>query len=140
MNKEVYNSLFDRYKAFILEKSIYAPRVVKNSSRESAYFPLITFPLKNYYNNAPKTQKNIDRIKRFNFTIDIYARDITINNKKIPAQLVIDELTQLTHIFFDEMLNMNLDSDIPTPNLDTEILRQTIQYSCGMSNRGNIYR
>ena len=140
MDKAIYEVIFQRYKQFMLENSKYSPRVVKYSSRESAYFPFSTCELKNYTDTNTKTQKKVDKSKNFYFTINHYARDIVKNNKTVASQLVIDELTELTHQFFGEMLGMYCTLDRPTPNLDTEILRQTIQYDCQINNRGNIYR
>lgn len=140
MNKGIYEEIFDKYKEYILKNSKYSPRVVKYSSRESAYFPLTTCELKNYTDTYSRTQKNIDRSKNFYFTINHYARDINEKKKTVPAQLIIDELTELTHQFFGDKLTMRCTLDTPTPNLDTEILRQTQQYQCEISNRGNIYR
>lgn len=140
MDKAIYEAIFQRYKQFMLDNSKYSPRVVKFSSKKSAYFPLTTCELKNYTDTNPKTQKKIDKSKNFYFTINHYARDIVKNNKTVASQLIIDELTGLTHQFFGEMLGMDCTLDKPTPNLDTEILRQTTQYDCKINNRGNIYR
>lgn len=139
MNKGIYDVIFERYKQFILDNSKYSPRVVKYSSRESADFPLTTCELKNDIDTNIQTQKKIDKSKKFYFTINHYARDKVINKKTIASQIMINELVDLTNTFFGDMLNMRCTLDTPTPNLDTEILRQTQQYQCEIDNRGNIY-
>lgn len=139
MNKGIYDAIFNKYKTFILENSIYAPRVVKNNSRASSYFPLTTCELKDNPDINIQTQKKIDKSKMFYFTINHYARDIVKGKETIASQVIIDELDNLTNTFFGDMLNMKCTLDQPTPNLDTEILRQTQNYQCEIDNRGNIY-
>lgn len=137
MNK--YNIIFDRYKEYVENNSIYKPRTVKTNTNTSAYFPIINCYL---FDNPilDKTTKNIEKFEKFYFTIDIYAKDIIQGNKKIPAQVILDELIGLTYNFFENGLNMDRSLSKPTPNIDTGVLRHTIQYECTINNRGNIIR
>lgn len=134
-----YEVIFDRYKKYIEENSIYKPRVVKYNTSTSPYFPLITCPLSDE-TIAFKSTKKIEKIENIFFTIDIYAKDIVKGSKKIASQMVVDELKQLTYQFFEDGLNMNRTLSRPTPNLDTSILKHTIHYDCAINNRGNITR
>ena len=76
------------------------------------------------------------------FKIDIYTKNKTQGANIVTASQVInEELSRLTMEFFGGKLNMKKTLNKPTPNLDTEILRKTIQYQCLIGNaRGNIIR
>ena len=59
----------------------------------------------------------------------------------IASDEINKELCKLTTHFFGEIMNMKKTLNRPTPNLDTSILRRTMQYQCLIGNvRGNIIR
>lgn len=134
MNSKFYNELFDAYKQFILANSKYSPRVVKISNNTSTYFPIVVFP-KPRSSGGTKTQKNIYKSRNEYFTIEQYAQ----NKGKVPAQVIIDELSDLSLEFFGR-LNINNTLDEPKPNIDTNIIRNVQQYQCNIDNRGFITR
>lgn len=135
-----YEEIFDRYKKFIEENSQYNARVVKYNTNTSTYFPLVTCELSNNIDTDYCTNDKIEYYEGFYLTINIYTKDKTINNIKVASQLISDELTKLTIHFFGE-LNMKRTLNRPTPNLDINVLRRTIQYQCLIGNvRGNIIR
>lgn len=139
---EKYDEIFDRYKKFIEENSEYNPRVVKYNTNTSTYFPIITCTLSDNRDTEHCTIDYIERYDAFYFTIDIYTKDKTSGSNVIVAsQIINDELCKLTIQFFGEILRMKRTLNRPTPNLDTSILRKTIQYQCLIGNvRGNIIR
>lgn len=136
-----YEEIFDRYKKFIEENSQYNARVVKYNTNTSAYFPIITCILSD---NKDTDYCTIDKIEKYEscyFTINIYTKDKNTNEGVIASDLVNKELCKLTTYFFGEIMNMKKTLSRPTPNLDTSILRRTIQYQCLIGNvRGNIIR
>ena len=145
---EKYEEIFDKYKEFIENNSKYDARVVKYNNNTSTHFPIVICYLGN---NTDTDYCSIDKIEfyeAFYFTIDIYAKDkeiTTIDNEEvetydtIASQVIIDELTKLTIQFFGG-LNMRRTLNRPTPNLDTSVLRKTIQYQSLIGTRGNIIR
>lgn len=137
-----YDEIFDRYKEFIENNSQYGARVVKYNTNTSTYFPLITCVLSDNKDTDNCTNDKIEFYESFYFTIDIYTKDKTKgNNLVVASQLISDELTKLTIKFFGEIMNMKRTLNRPTPNLDSSILRKTIQYQCLIGNvRGNIIR
>ena len=137
---EKYNILFDEFKNFINENSKFNPRVVKNNTNTSAYFPIVTCKLSNCTNTNLDTIDRIENYEQYYLTIDIYAKDVVINKTKTSSQVVVDELTNLTIKFFDKK-NMYRTACLPTFNIDTSINRQTIQYQALIgSARFNIIR
>ena len=131
--------IFDAYKKYIETNSKYSARVVKYNTNTSTYFPLITLVQSNNYDLDNNSNKNLDYFEAFYFTINIYTKDKKSGAKTIAAQIIDKELETLTVQFFKK-LNMKRTLDTPTPNLDTEVFRRTIQYQCELSNRGNIIR
>lgn len=135
-----YEEIFNRYKKFIEENSQYNTRVVKYNTNTSSYFPLITCVLSDNKDTDDCTLGKEEFYESHYFTINIYTKDKTINSEKIPSDVINKELCKLTTYFFGEM-NMKKTLNRPTPNLDTSILRRTMQYQCLIGNaRGNIIR
>lgn len=139
---EKYEKIFKEYKSFIEENSQYNARVVKYNTNTSTYFPLITCILSDNRDTDNCTIDKIEYYESFYFTIDIYTKDQIIDGDiTIASQIINDELSKLTIKFFGEKLNMKRTLNRPTPNLDTSVLRKTIQYQCLIGNvRANIIR
>lgn len=139
---EKYEKIFKEYKNFIEENSQYNARVVKYNTNTSTYFPIITCVLSDNRDTDDCTIDKIEYYESFYFTIDIYTKDQIIDGDiTIASQIISDELSKLTINFFGEKLNMKRTLNRPTPNLDTSVLRKTIQYQCLIGNvRANIIR
>lgn len=136
-----YEEIFDRYKKFIEENSQYNARVVKYNTNTSTYFPIITCTLSNNMDTDHCTLDKIEYYESFYFTINIFTKDKTIEGTKVASNEINKELCKLTTYFFGDKMNMKKTLYRPTPNLDTSILRVTIQYQCLIGNvRGNIIR
>lgn len=137
-----YDKIFDEYKKYIESNSQYGARVVKYNTNTSTYFPLITCILSDNRDTDDCTIDKIEYYEAFYFTIDIYTKDkVKGTNVVTASQVISDELSKLTMQFFGEKLNMKKTLNRPTPNLDTSILRKTMQYQCLIGNvRGNIIR
>ena len=135
-----YNEIFQEYKEFIVERSKYSPRVVKDYTSTSTYFPIISCQLSNLMDTDFCTIDMIENHEEMYLTIDIYTQNKTIDNNKIASQLINDELTELTIQFFNS-IKMKKTLCRLTPNADTSITRRTIQYQGLISYaRGNIPR
>lgn len=136
-----YELIFSEFKKFIEENSQYSARVVKYNTNTSSYFPIITCILSDNKDTDECTIDYIEKYEAFYFTIDIYTKNKTINGELVASQVINDELSKLTMQFFGDKLRMKKTLNSPTPNLDTEVLRKTIQYQCLIGNvRGNIIR
>lgn len=141
-NYQFYETIFAKYKEFMKDHSLYSPSVVKINNNKVSKFPTIVFSMTN---NIDSNNGTVDRIERYDalyFTINIYTKDkIDGANITTASQVINNELSILTTQFFGNVMGMKKTQDIPTPNLDTSILRKTIQYQCLRGNvRGNIIR
>ena len=132
-----FNSLFLEYKQFIEENSIYSPRVVKDFTYKSTYFPIVDFKRNESVNSQNMTVDRIEYYDNEDFEINIYAQD----KGNISRNVIIDELTNLTHVFMGIHKNMNRTSCRNLPNLDTDVGRRMTKYQCRWGNiYGNIWR
>lgn len=136
-----YEEIFDKYKKFIEENSQYNVGVVKYNTNTSAYFPLITCVLSDNKDTDYCTNDKIEYYESHFFTINIFTKDKKTDNGTVASDVINKELCKLTTYFFGDLMNMKKTLNKPTPNLDTSILRRTMQYQCLIGNvRGNIIR
>ena len=143
---EKYNDTILKYKNYMENNSKYytinaeKPLVVKSYTSTTPYFPLIACQLSNITNTDYCTIEKIENYNELYLTIDIYTKNKTINNNNISSQTINDELTNLTMKFF-EANNFKMTLCRNTPNLDTSILRRTMQFQGLVGTaRGNIIR
>ena len=90
-----FSNLFLEYKQFIEENSIYSPRVVKDFTYKSTYFPIVDFK---HDDSIETNNRTVDQIEYYDdeeFSITFYAQD----KGNISRNVIIDELEKLTHIF-----------------------------------------
>jgi hypothetical protein len=134
-----YDEIFEVYKNFMESKSQYGVRVVKYNTNTSTYFPLITFELSNRVDTDIKTYKNIDNYEKYYFTITQYTKNKKNGAVMIASQEIDKELEKLSLEFLHK-LNLKITVNKPTPNLDTSILRRTIQAQGEINSRYNMIR
>lgn len=132
-----FNSLYLEYKQFIEENSNYSPRVVKDFTYKSTYFPIVDFK---HDDSVQTNNMTLDRIEYYDdedFSITIYAQD----KGNLSRNVIIDELVNLTHIFMGIQKNMKRTTCKNLPNLDTDVGRKIMKYKCRWGNvYGNIWR
>ena len=135
-----YEEIYARFKEYIESNSQYNAKVVKYNTHTSTYFPIVSFVLDDNKDTDNCTNDKIEFYEAHYYIINIYTKDKNINSVTIASQKINDELTKLTIQFFNQ-LNMKRTLCKYTPNIDTSILRRTINYQCLIGNaRGNIIR
>ena len=117
-----FNELYLEYKQFIEENSQYQPRVVKDFTYKSTYFPIVDFKFDDSVETRNRTLDQIEYYDNEDFTITFYAQD----RGDLSRNVILDELTELTQSI---------------PNLDTDVGRKIMKYKCRWGNvYGNIWR
>ena len=135
-----YEEIYARFKEYIESNSQYNAKVVKYNTNTSTRFPLVTFVLDDNKDTDNCTNDKIEFYEAHYYIINIYTKDKNRDNEVIASQVINDELTKLTIQFFNQ-LNMKRTLCKYTPNIDTNVLRRTINYQCLIGNvRGNIIR
>ena len=132
-----FNDLFLEYKQFIEENSIYNPKVVKDFTYKSTYFPIVDFKHDDSIETYNRTLDQIEYYDDEEFSITFYAQD----KGNISRNVIIDELVRLTHVFMGINKNMTRTYCKNIPNLDTDVGRKIMKYKCRWGNiYGNIWR
>lgn len=132
-----FNSLYLEYKEFIESNSQYSPRVVKDFTYKSSHFPVVDFKHDNSVETEDRTLDGIEYYDNESFSVTIYAQD----KGNISRNVIIDELVNLTHIFFGLKYNMQRSYCRNLPNLDANVGRKIMKYKCRWGNvYGNIWR
>ena len=135
-----YEEIYARFKEYIETNSQYNAKVVKYNTNTSTQFPLVTFVLDDNKDTDNCTNDKIEFYEAHYYIINIYTKDKNRNGSTIASQVINDELTKMTIQFFNQ-LNMKRTLCKYTPNIDTNVLRRTLNYQCLMGNaRGNIIR
>ena len=131
------DEIFLEYKKFIEENSIYSPRVVKNFTYKSTYFPILDFK---HYDSSETNESTVDRMEYYDeeeFTIMIYAQD----KGNVSRNVIINELKKLTNTFMSLKMNMRRTTCRDLPNLDADVGRLLMKYKCRWNNvYGKIWR
>ncbi len=138
---EKYEEIIDDYKKFIESHSQYNPRVVKYNTNTSTYFPVVCCYLSNFIDTDYCTIDKIENHQEMYLTTEVYTKDKTKDNETIASQVINDELVKLTMEFFNR-LNLKMTLCRITPNLDTSILRRTMQHQglVGLARKNIIRR
>ena len=132
-----FNDLFLEYKQFIEENSIYNPKVVKDFTYKSTYFPIVDFKHDDSIETYNRTLDQIEYYDDEEFSITFYAQDKGNTSRNV----IIDELVRLTHVFMGINKNMTRTYCKNIPNLDTDVGRKIMKYKCRWGNiYGNIWR
>ena len=135
-----YEEIYDRFKKFIESNSQYNAKVVKYNTNTSTYFPIVSCVLDDNKDTDYCTNDKIEFYEAHYYIINIFTKDQNQGEEKIASQVINNELTKLTIQFFNE-LNMKRTLCRYTPNMDTSILRRTLNFQCLLGNvRGNIIR
>ena len=135
-----YEEIYARFKQYIESNSQYNAKVVKHNTNTSTHFPIVTFVLDDNKDTDNCTNDKIEFYEAHYYIINIYTKDKNRNGSTIASQVINDELTKMTIQFFNQ-LNMKRTLCKYTPNIDTNVLRRTINYQCLLGNaRGNIIR
>lgn len=135
VSMNIENTIFQDYKTYIIENSKFNPLVIPfKSNRTLTKFPTITFKEENNVNN--KTHTTIDRSQRaYSITnvIEIYTKDLILDNVEYASKVVMDELKYLTFDFF-EYYGCDRTDCTPTEYINKEVDRLVIIYKYNVNN------
>lgn len=122
-----FNELVKELQTFVTAHSLYQPKVTKNYTSTSTYFPIISCLLNNMADTDYCTIDMIEKYYEMYISIDIYTKNKVINGDEIASQVINDELTELVMKFFSSK-KFKMALCRLTPNADKDITRRTMQY------------
>lgn len=123
---DIENQIYKEYKEYMTSKVDYDIKILPKTPKELAVFPTIL--IKESSNSdymQSKTLNNLEYADHVMYTIDIYTKDIVINNKKVASRQIQQELKQLSFEFFRQCGFERL-SCTPTEYLDITVDRLII--------------
>ena len=131
---DVYDEMFKYAKSYIVQKSQYAPKVLKDTPPDNKFPLIIIKQIRDdlYSENLDKTDQRF----YLGYEIDIY----TINKSNIAKQTIASELKKLLNDIFDEHYGMNRKFNQQTPNVDTDVYRWTMRFESKIDENKRIYR
>lgn len=130
----IENTLFQKYKEYIISNSKFNPLVIPSSNKTLTTFPTILFKEQNNVNNMPYT--SIDRSQKvYTITdvVEIYTQNMIIDNKEYASKEIMNELKYLTFEFF-EYYGCDREECTPAEYLNKEVDRLVIIYRYNFNN------
>lgn len=97
----VETPIFKKYKQFMKDKSQFSPQVFNKNPKSLSVFPTIV--LKEINNTEDSNYTSLDRqefVNAITDEINIYTKDMVIDEKKYSSKEIMNELKYLTFEFF----------------------------------------
>lgn len=127
--EEVFEMKFyPELKEYIEENdTLYSSKVVKNKPEDSKIFPIIPVKLlpkiTNKYNNLNYGEETYS----FGIEIEIYAINMTIDDKRVSKKTICDNLTKLIVNYIKDNYHFTVHVTHDAPNIDSNVHRNIIQ-------------
>lgn len=137
--EDKYDVIFKAYKTFMQDKLDYDVTILKHYNSSKVDFPLVTLELTNNIDADSNSLLNIDYFEWYYFTINIYTKDMVVNEEQVASNVINNQICNLTMEFFRK-INMKKVLNKFIPNIDNNILRKNLQYEGQFGNREQIIR
>lgn len=138
MNTSLTDNIYKDLKSYLFEKSKYNPSVVRKALQQSKKFPLVTIiEENNSFSSGTLKYKSREIIDSLYWEINIYAIDKSFQGKTISNAEICDELKVLIDNIMSNRYKLTRLSCRPTPNLDQNIYRITMRYTCNLFTNKN---
>ena len=135
---DLINPLRNALKDYLDANSDYNVGVTRYVKHSPSRFPLIEIKQLNS-TNAETDLQRIIQIDNYEFELNIYAKSIENNGDVITEVKVAEDIQYLINELFEVKLNMVRTFCQPTPNLDLDIYRITMRFTCSYNKRQNIF-
>ena len=124
---------------FLNENSDYPVSVTRYVKHSPSVFPLVEIKQLNT-TNAETDLQRITQIDDYEFELNIYAKSKTDGEGNVITEVqVAEDIQYLINELFEVKLNMVRTFCQPTPNLDLDIYRITMRFTCSYNKRRNIF-
>lgn len=130
------------YYKFIKEKSKFKDvlKVFPDTPQSFYDFPtIVLYEMSNSDNTRLMTTNRIEYGDDVTYKVDIYTKNITLDGKEYVAKEVINELKELTSIFFRN-LGFRRNSSTRGEYIDLSIKRHVMIFSAGVQSWNNYIR
>lgn len=132
-----WQETYEGLKEFLKEKSKYNPLVVKNAPPEPPRFPVVEIMEINNVSGEETTDRR-EQFDNLTYEVNIYTQDKPVGDEIVSYELIDSELKLLVNEYMDIILKMRRQLCQPIPNLDTNVMRTAMRYSCSIDKKRNI--
>lgn len=132
----IETDLLKEFKKYMSEKSTFKDvlKIVPTTPRNFTVFPLIVFRERSNTDNLNgKSLNNMEYVDEVLYQVDIYSKDVVVNDKKYISRDVINELRILTADFFRQVGFIRT-VDTPNDTLSIELKRRTMTFEGKISS------
>ncbi|MFR7590216.1 MAG: hypothetical protein ACLUVC_02135 [Longibaculum sp.] len=132
----IYDDVRNGLKEYLSIHSAYAPLVKTIASGDT--FPYVVFEKSNDIEHASDKQRNTV-ISTLEFEINIFAKEKTLNNKKLAGRTIACEIEEHIKKYMGGKLGYKRTYDKPTPNIDSTVYRITLRYQVNLNESKNYF-
>ena len=126
--------IFKKFKQYMIAKSQFSPNVFNSTPKNLAAFPTIILKENNNIQNTRHTTLNRQEIVNdITDVIEIYAKDMVIDNKTYTKKQIINELKYLIFDFF-QAWGFTRTQCTPADYLNYEVDRYIIIETCSLNS------
>lgn len=130
MNVTKKNEIYNTLNTYLVEKSLYEPRVIPFALKVSDKFPLVTILEEGNVHSQQTTKTRIrETVSNMYYEINIYTNDKIVDNVKTSRVQIADELKELVDKVMGGYYQFERTLCQPTPNLDENVYRITMRYT-----------
>lgn len=133
---DIETQLLREYKEFIANNSIFSDKVkiLPSTPQSFSIYPTIVFSeTSNTDNLMGKTLDRIETVDNLLYQVDIYTKDVKINNQTYAGRTVINELKDLTFKFFND-IGFIRENATRGEYIDVTVYRYTMVFSGRLNN------
>ena len=128
----IYDEVRNGLKNYLSQNSTHKPVVKPFASGNE--FPYVVFEKINDIERESDSSRNTV-ISVVEFEINKYAKDISIQNKRISGRSVATEIEEVIKRYMGDRLGFKRSYDRPTPNIDETVYRITMRYQVKLNER-----
>ena len=129
-----YNDVFKVLYGYLNDESAYSPLVTKKAPLRPTTFPVVEIRCEEL--PMTETTRLEEWQNRLDISINIYAIEKIVNNKKVSSLQIISELTNLIDKAMTEM-NFTLTRNSEIENADKNVDRRLLEYTAGVWGMSN---
>lgn len=104
INYDIEQILFNKFKKFMTDNSKFSPNIYTKAPKNAPDFPVIVF--RESSNTEDTRYKTLDRsqtVNQITDTIEIYTKDMDIDNVRYASKTIMSELKYLVFDFFQSI-------------------------------------
>ena len=136
MDMDIETQLLREYKEYVVNHTRFNElvKILPSTPQSFSVFPTIVFSeVNNVDYTLGKTLDRTESVDNLSYQVDIYTKDIKIEDKTYSARTVINELKDITFKFFNEIGFLRINA-LRGEYIDVTVQRYTILFNGKLNN------